>query len=238
MIQVTELRKRYRKVEALKGITLGVPSGGVTGILGPNGCGKTTLVKSILGLVVPDSGEITVHGVQINAGGSHREQIGYVPQNPEFPANLTVSELFSMVQDLRGRGAPLLARLIEEFGLASALSRTFGVLSGGTKQKVATVVAFMFDAPVLILDEPSVGLDPVSRAKLKDLLVDSAVAGKTVLIVSHLLGEVEPLLSQVAFLLDGELRFAGSIDEIQSHTPSGRLEDAVLRLTCAGSFGC
>ena len=221
-------------MSALKSVSAVAPAGAITGVLGPNGCGKTTLVKSVLGLVVPDAGRIVVQNTEVLSSGEHRKYIGYVPQNPDFPGNLTISELLELVQDLRGEAASSLSALVMKFNLSHVLDRNFGQLSGGTKQKVATVIALMFDAPVLILDEPSVGLDPVSRRTLRDLLVGAASDGKTVVIVSHLMSEVEPILSNVTFLLEGEVRFAGSLAEIQGMTPSGRLEDAVYNLASHG----
>ncbi len=229
MIEINSLYKRYGPVQALNGVTLNIPLGQVTGLIGPNGCGKTTLIKSILGLVHPDRGEITVSGQKIARDESYRQMIGYMPQNPEFPSALKVFEIFDLMEDLRGTKSQMRERLVAEFSLEKLLQRPFGVLSGGTKQKVAAISSLMFDTPILILDEPSVGLDPQSSVKLKALVKKRAESGGLVLLVSHIMSEMELLCDAMIFLLDGEVRFQGSVSELkaQSSPPTKDLETSV-----------
>lgn len=230
MIEITEVSKSYKKIRALQNVSLVVQPGAVTGVVGPNGCGKTTLIKAVLGLVIPDSGSIRVCGQVVDAKGTHRERIGYLPQNPDFPANLKVRELFRMVEDIRGCSANRLDELIEMFDMKRLLARHLGVLSGGMKQKVATTLAFMFDSPVLVLDEPSVGLDPIASVKLKSLLESEVKRGKTILLVSHVMSEAEQLMSAMAFLLEGNIEYFGKVKELQREAGTSTLESALIYL--------
>jgi Cu-processing system ATP-binding protein len=230
MITVLNVEKRYKQVKALAGVSLTAHPGKVTGILGPNGCGKTTLIKSILGLVVPDGGEITVGGSTIAGTWSYRRETGYMPQAADFPGNLIVRELFDMLEDIRNTVATRRQELIDLFSLNDQLNRPFGVLSGGTKQKVAVVAAFMFDAKVLVLDEPTVGLDPVAATRLKGLISTAAKSGKTILLVTHMVSEIEQLVDDMIFLLEGKIRFSGTISSIKKTAQTDALDKAIVRL--------
>ena len=153
MITIENLHKSFGKNKVLKGIGLDIDQPGILAVLGPNGSGKTTLIKSILGMVIPDQGKIFFDGKNIAGGWQYRNQIGYLPQIARFPENLTVSELLSMVRDLRDRQAND-QKLIEIFGLKLFLQHRLRNLSGGTRQKVNLMLTFMYDSPVMILDEP------------------------------------------------------------------------------------
>lgn len=236
MIQVVDLEKNFRQVRALRGVSLDVPSGQITGLLGPNACGKTTLIKSILGLVVPDGGKILIDGRPVLGEWTYRQKLGYMPQNPDFPVNLTISELLDMLEDIRDSRAIRRRELVELFELESFLQRPFGVLSGGTKQKVAAVSAFMFDPEILILDEPTVGLDPAAMFRIKGLMVEAAKAGKVVLLVSHIMSEVEQLVTQLVFLLDGSVLFSGSLEAIRERAGVSNLEEAVVKIIAPHSM--
>lgn len=230
MIKVREISKSFQEIRALNRVSLDVRQGRVLGILGPNGCGKTTLIKSILGLVVPDHGEIQVMNERVGNEGSYRKKLGYMPQNPEFPTNLMIDELFDMLEDVREAVAPLRKPLIHLFGLEKNLNRSFRVLSGGTRQKVAAVAAFMFDPDILVLDEPTVGLDPVSAAHFKKLVTEVIKRGKSVLLVTHILSEIEALADDLVFMLEGEVQYSGTLDELKSHTRTESIEEAVISL--------
>lgn len=230
MIRVEGLAKFYGRIRALQGVDLTLRPGQVTGLLGPNACGKTTLIKSILGLVIPDSGRIEIDGRVIGPDGQHRRKIGYLPQNPDFPANLSIRELFEMMADIRGEKASRQEELVRLFGLESSLKRVFSTLSGGTKQKVGATLAFMFDAPILILDEPTVGLDPVAALHLKGLVRDAVARGRSVLLVSHIVSEIEQLVSDIVFLLEGRVVFSGSLETALARRPGARLEDSIVDL--------
>lgn len=220
MITVRGLDKRYKSVHAIRSVDLDFSAGHVTGVLGPNGCGKTTLIKSMLGLVVPDNGIALLD----------RAKVGYMPQNTQFPGNLTACELFDMIEDIRGTKANRREELIELFEIREHLNKPTGQLSGGTRQKASAVMAFMFDPEVLILDEPTVGLDPVAVVRLKKLIAEAAGRGRTVILVTHMLAEIEQLVQQMYFMLEGQVKFSGSLNEIRERAATPDLDQAVVKL--------
>ncbi len=229
MIEVKSLSKNYGAIKALDAVTLKVNMGCVTALIGPNGCGKTTLIKSILGLVLPDSGEIYVDGQSIDKSYKYRHYLGYMPQNPDFPGNLTIHEMLDLLEDVRTQKAPARLELLELFNLNSSLNRPFSDLSGGTKQKVAAISAFMFEPKYLVLDEPTVGLDPLSAIKFKTLVRKSAAKGASVLFVSHILSEIEQLVENMIFILDGKIKFQGTLEGIRANQPKTiSLEEAIV----------
>lgn len=229
MIEIKQLIKNYGKVKVLKELDLDIRSGGIFAILGPNGSGKTTLIKSILGLVIPDSGRIAINGESILRKYEYRNNIDYLPQIANFPGNLTVNELISMVKDLRNK-VTRESDMIEMFGLEEFLDKKLSNLSGGTRQKVNLVLAFMFDSPVLFLDEPTSGLDPVSLLHLKKLISDEKTRGKTILITSHIMNFVEEMADEIVFLLDGKIYFKGTVSELQEQTGEKDLEHAIAAI--------
>jgi len=230
MIEISKLTKRFGDHEVLRGVDLTVDRGRVMGIVGPNGAGKTTLIKTLLGLCQPTSGDILLDGRTILGQEAYRAHIGYMPQIAHFPENLTAAELFDMVRDLRGTPGVLDASLLRGFALESQLDKPLRVLSGGTRQKVNACLALLFQPSLLVLDEPTAGLDPLSSAILKDRLLSLRGDGVTVLVASHIMSELEELCDDVAFLLDGVTRFAGPIGELTSTTRQANLERAIAAL--------
>ena len=230
MLQITNLTKRFGALDVLRGVDLTVGAGRVLALVGPNGAGKTTLIKSVVGLTRPDGGEIRLGGVPV-AGDAYRARIGYMSQIARFPENLTAAELIAMLVALRGAEAGALDEtLVERFGLAPHLGKPLRALSGGTRQKVKAVLAFLFRPELLILDEPTAGLDPVSSAILKDKVLEECGAGRGVLLTSHVMAEIEELADDVALLVDGRAAFTGSVDALLRSTGQTRLERAVAQL--------
>jgi len=229
MIQISNLNKRFGKLTVLDGLDLEIKTGGIFAILGPNGSGKTTLIKSILGMVIPNSGEIKIEDESILKKWDYRNQINYLPQIANFPANLSVKELIAMVKNLRPKEAHD-HELIKLFGLSPFLDKKLGNLSGGTKQKVNIVLTFMFDSDLIILDEPTTGLDPISLIHLKEIIQIEKEKGKTILITTHIMSFVEEVADEIVFLLDGEIYFKGSIENIKSQTGQSDLEHAIAHL--------
>ncbi|VAW11301.1 Nitrous oxide reductase maturation protein NosF (ATPase) [hydrothermal vent metagenome] len=229
MIEIKNLHKKFGKLTVLDGLDLIIDKGGVFSILGPNGSGKTTLIKCLLGMVIPNKGEITIDDQTILKKWDYRNNINYLPQIANFPANLSVVELIKMVKNLRPKIANE-QELIDKFGLNEFLNKKLGNLSGGTKQKVNLVLAFMFDSELIILDEPTTGLDPIALIHLKELIVKEKQKGKTILITTHIMGFVEEMADEIVFLLDGKIYFKGSIDALKKQTNQANLEHAIANL--------
>ncbi len=229
MIEIKSLNKRFGKLKVLEGLDLRIDSGGIFAVLGPNGSGKTTLIKSILGMVIPDKGDIQISGASVLKQSDYRNNINYLPQIANFPANLTVRELIKMVKNLRPKEANDQG-LIEHFGLEPFLDKKLGNLSGGTKQKVNIVLTFMFESDLIILDEPTTGLDPISLIHLKELIHIEKEKGKTILITTHIMSFVEEIADEIVFLLDGEIYFKGSSKELKERTAQVDLEHAIAKL--------
>ena len=229
MIEFTKTRKQFGKLNVLKDLDLNISGQGVFSILGPNGSGKTTLIKSILGMVVPDNGSIRINGEEILNQWEYRNNINYLPQIATFPGNLTVIELIEMVKDLKTKPAND-SELISLFGLEPYLGKKLNILSGGTKQKVNLVLTFMFESPIIILDEPSTGLDPLSLMQLKDLIQKEKQKGKTILLTTHIMSFAEEISDEVIFLLDGKIYFKGTLDEIKNRTGQDSLEKSIASI--------
>lgn len=213
----------------LDGLDLHIDSGGIFAVLGPNGSGKTTLIKSILGMVIPDQGEINIDGDSVLGEWKYRNDINYLPQIANFPANLNVRELIKMVKNLRPKEAND-KELIERFGLEVFLDKKLGNLSGGTKQKVNILLTFMFESDLIILDEPTTGLDPISLIHLKEIIREERSKGKTILITTHIMSFVEEIADEIVFLLDGEIYFKGSSTDLKQKTNQKDLEHAIAKL--------
>ncbi|MHB1224884.1 MAG: ABC transporter ATP-binding protein [Gemmatimonadaceae bacterium] len=235
MLEIRDLTKSFGALAVLRGVQLSVRAGRVTAVLGHNGAGKTTLIKSVLGLTRPDGGTIHLDG-QPATGDGYRARIGYMPQIARFPGNLSAAELMTMLADLRGidvrrdDGHMLDDELVERFDLGPHLRRPLRTLSGGTRQKVNAVLAFRFRPSLLILDEPTSGLDPVSSGVLKDRISAERLAGRTVVLTSHITSELEELADDVAFLVEGRVAFAGPVEELLLRTGQQRLERAIAQV--------
>ncbi len=210
MIKIERLNKKFGKLEVLKDLSLEIRKGSINAILGPNGSGKTTLIKCLLGMVIPDNGSIKINDLEVKDQWKYRDEIDYMPQIANFPSNLKVKEIISMLKDIRNREARD-AELIEYFELTPYLNKQLSYLSGGTKQKVNIVLAFMFDNPLLILDEPTNGLDPVALIKLKELIAKEIKLGKTILFTTHIIRLVEELAEDIVFLLEGKIYYQGPV---------------------------
>ncbi|RMH66051.1 MAG: ABC transporter ATP-binding protein [Calditrichaeota bacterium] len=229
MLKVKDLHKSYGPVNVLKGVNIDFKPGEITAVLGPNGSGKTTLLKSILGMVIPQKGAIMLDGASILGNWQYRDKIAYVPQIANFPGNIRVEELIRMIRDIRP-GAGAYQELAETLKLTPFFKKKLSALSGGTRQKVNLVLAFMFDAPLVILDEPTAGLDPVALIILKDLIAEQKARGKTILITTHIMNLVEEMADKVVFLLDGTVYFHGAVQELKEHTGRDHMEKAIAAI--------
>jgi len=229
MVSIQNLHKKFGKNTVLAGIDFSVEENGVIAVLGPNGSGKTTLIKSILGMVISDSGTISVQKNDIKKNWEYRKNIDYLPQIANFPGNLKVRELITMIKDLRNKDADD-QTLIDFFKIQPFLDKKLANLSGGTKQKVNLVLCFMFDSPLIILDEPTSGLDPVALIKLKEIIHREKAKGKTILITSHIMNFVEEVADRVVFILDGKIYFNGTTNQLKQQTGNPDFEHAIATL--------
>ncbi|MDO9039627.1 MAG: ABC transporter ATP-binding protein [Lutibacter sp.] len=229
MIEFKNLHKRFGKLVVLDGLDLEIHKGGIFAILGPNGSGKTTLIKCLLGMVIPNKGDIFFEKKSVLRKWEYRNNLNYLPQIANFPPNLTVLELINMVKNLRPKTANE-QELIELFGLKSFLDKKLGNLSGGTKQKVNIVLAFMFDSDLIVLDEPTNGLDPIALIHLKKIIQKEKDKGKTILITTHIMSFVDEVADEIVFLLDGKIYFKGTIDALKKQTNNDNLEHAIANL--------
>jgi Cu-processing system ATP-binding protein len=235
MIRIRGLTKRFGSVQVLRAVDLEIAAGRVTAIVGPNGAGKTTLMKSILGLTRIDDGKVLIDGERVGDDPAYRARIGYMPQIARFPENLSANELIAMLRDLRGPATELDDELIERLHLADHLDKPFRTLSGGTRQKVNAVLAFLFRPDLLVLDEPTSGLDPVSSAILRDKILEVRDSGRTVIVTSHVLSDLDALADDIAFLVDGEVGFAGRVHDLKLATRQLSLERAIAHVMLKGA---
>lgn len=229
MIQIDKIEKSFGPLDILKGIDLRLEKGKIYAFLGPNGSGKTTLLKCILGMVRPGSGKITVKGSDIKDGPHYKYDIGYMPQIAQFPENLKVEELIEMIKNIRKQPS-YEGKYLSYFGLDEVLQKKLKNLSGGMKQKVNAVIALMFNPSILILDEPSVGLDPIAHLKLKNVILSEKEKGKTVLLTTHILNDVEELADEIVFLLDGRIYFKGTLEALLKSQNEEKLDRAIARM--------
>lgn len=230
MIQIDNLHKKFGRNQVLFNLDLDIHSGGIFAVLGPNGSGKTTLIKCILGMVIPSSGQIEVQDNTIKKKWKYRQDINYLPQIANFPGNLKVKELIRMIKDLRQKESNEEV-LVKLFGLEPFLDKKLGTLSGGTKQKVNIVLTFMFDSPLIILDEPTTGLDPASLIKLKELILQEKNKGKTILITTHIMQFVEEMADEIVYLLEGNIFFKGTVEQLMTRTKQTDFEHAIAAIT-------
>lgn len=230
MISVNLLSKKFGKQEVLKDFNLSFDKGNSYAIMGPNGSGKTTLIKSILGMVLPDSGEILVKGQSIKGSESYRSIIGYMPQIGRYPQNMKVGQLFSMMKDMRPEIKNYDLDLVEGFELEKIKDKSMGTLSGGTVQKVSAALAFLFNPEILILDEPTAGLDPIAVEILKSKITRERKAGKLILVTSHILSDLEELTNHAIYIFEGKVFFNDSIESLKELTSEEKFSPAIAKL--------
>ena len=231
MIAFKNISKSFGKTKILDQLNLELLKGQSIALIGPNGSGKTTLIKCLLGLVVPTSGKIQIEGVNTIGSWLHRSNIGYMPQIGRYPDNITVMQLFEMIKEVRkDTYTKLDEELLHSFDIFKFENKTMRSLSGGMRQKVSACLAFMFDPEILILDEPTAGLDPISSEILKEKLKKELTKGKLVLITSHILSDLEELTDKIIYLNEGNIVFFKKVEELKSETGSINLSKAIARI--------
>ena len=227
MILIQKIQKNFKKLEALHQVEAEFLPGQVISLIGPNGSGKTTLIKTILGLVKPDSGIIRFNGISTSDNVDYRKNIGYMPQIGRYPDHMKIGQLFSMIKNLRGNTGAVDEELYYQFRLDTLLDKNMKSLSGGTRQKVSAALAFMFDPGVLILDEPTAGLDPLSSEILKEKVIREKQKGKLILITSHVLSDLEELTTDVMYLQEGKVMFYKPLQTLQEETGESKLSKVI-----------
>lgn len=228
MIEITELVMNYGKSRALNGVNLSLQKGQAAALMGPNGSGKSTLLKSILGLVIPQKGKIFVNKTDIKNNYQYRNSIGYMPQIANYPENLKVKELFNIVKDIRSSFKNIDEELLEKFRIYEIYDKYFGQLSGGYKQRVTASIAFLFDPEILILDEPTASLDPLSTEIIKSKIIESKKENKLIIISSHIISEMDELADSIIYLLDGSVKLNMDVRDIKNGSGE-RLGKAITR---------
>jgi len=230
LVHIRALTKSYGAQRVLQGVDLDITRGAVTAVIGPNGAGKTTLNKVLLGLVRPDAGTLLFDGRDMRNDTRHRERVGYMPQAARFPENFTARDVLAVLTDLRESAPARDDSLLEAFGLAAFLDRPVRALSGGQRQRLNAVAAFLFCPDLLLLDEPTAGLDPIASGILKDKICEVRDAGRAVLITSHVLSELEEFADVVVFLHEGRVRWVGALTLLLARTNAPTLERAIAEL--------
>lgn len=237
MITLKNIEKKFGKYHVLKHISLNVEPGKITAIVGPNGSGKTTIIKTILGLVKPDSGDIMIDEISILGEHLYRKNIGYMPQSASFPENLTVQEVIKMISDLRNEQIDLESNLIDVLNLIPEMNKQIKNLSGGNKQKLSAYIALIFNPSIIILDEPTAGLDPVASSNLKQRILAERSFGKTIILTSHIMSEIEELADNIIFLIDGRIVFDGEVRDLIESCGEHKLEKAIANMMTENANG-
>jgi len=231
MLTIDRISKKFGKLKVLDQISVAFSSGQTVSLVGPNGSGKTTLIKCILGLVLPDVGNIIVNGMAAANGFDYRRHIGYMPQIGRYPDNMRVAQVFDMIREIRSDFTGSSDDdLIRAFGVAAFENKSMSALSGGMRQKVSACLAFMFQPPILILDEPTAGLDPLASEVLKEKLMAEKAKGKLILITSHILSDFDELTSHILYLMEGKKALFQPVEALREHTGEARLNRAIAQL--------
>ena len=231
MIEVQNLTKKFDRFTALENLNLSFTDGKSIALIGPNGCGKTTLIKSILGLNVIETGDILVDGKSVKDDYLYRREIGYMPQIGRYPENMTIGQTIKMIKDTRKISETHLdTELLESFELEKMFEKKMGNLSGGTTQKVSAVLAFMFDPKIIILDEPTAGLDPLSSEILKEKLIKEKNKGKLIIITSHLLSELDDMVSEIVFINEGKVIVQQSVTDLMTERKSEKISESIVSI--------
>lgn len=238
MILFKDIEKSFGKLNVLSDVNVEFSGGHSIAVVGPNGSGKTTLIKMLLGMVLPDKGKVYFDGKSISESHQYRGRIGYMPQISNYPPNLKVSQLISMMTDIResaGWTGKLDNELIDAFEIDSFSNKTMGTLSGGTRQKVGAALAFRFNPDVLILDEPTAGLDPAACEILKDKIQNERQKGKLLILTSHILSDLDELTDHILFMSNSRIQFYQEIKGLKEEFQEDKLGKIIAQLMRAKS---
>jgi ABC-2 type transport system ATP-binding protein len=237
VIQFDGLSKQYGDFAAVRDLTFSVAGGEVFGFLGPNGAGKTTTIRMMMGILVPSSGRATIDGLDCQTERVEvKRKVGYLPDSPIFYDFLRGREILEFVAEMHGQQRPEAqanaGRLLEALALGDAAEEYAVNYSMGMKKKLGLACALIHDPSVLILDEPTNGLDPRAAREVQGLLRDCAARGKTIFLSTHLLDMAERLCTRLGIIHRGELVAAGALEALRSQVvPGGSLEEVFLKAT-------
>jgi ABC-2 type transport system ATP-binding protein len=237
VIQLDGLGKQYGSFVAVRDLTFQVAGGEVFGFLGPNGAGKTTTIRMLMGILVPSSGRATIDGLDCQTERVEvKRRVGYLPDSPIFYDFLRGREVLEFVAEMQGQSRKEArdnaTRLLTELALGEAAEEFAVNYSMGMKKKLGLACALIHDPSVLILDEPTNGLDPRAAREVQELLRDCAARGKTIFLSTHLLDMAERLCTRLGIIHKGELVAAGELDALRRDVvPGGTLEEVFLKAT-------
>lgn len=215
ILQLTDLTKSYGKIKALDKVSFDVPEGTIFGILGPNGSGKTTLLSIVLDVLRSDGGSFKLFEEEPNA--FHRKRIGSLLETPNFYHYLSARQNLEIAAEIKGRGKEDIETVLKQVNLFDRRNSPFSTFSLGMKQRLAIASALLGNPDVLLLDEPTNGLDPVGISEIRMLILDLASKGKTIIMASHLLDEVEKVCTHAVILKFGKQITSGPVSEILSN---------------------
>jgi Cu-processing system ATP-binding protein len=232
MIKTFKLSKTYGRQTVLSDLNVTGEAGQSIALIGPNGAGKTTLSKILLGQVIPSSGKVEINGTDITDGPQYRRYLGYMPQISRFPEQMKTQQLFSLVRNLRPdvTADDYDTEMYDELDIASMQNKALGALSGGMRQRVSAALAFYFNPQLLILDEPTAGLDPLANEILKNKIRQYAEKQRLIITTSHILSDLDEICNHVIFLMDGKVHFSGGISALQQQTKETKLNRMVVSL--------
>ena len=231
MIEIKNLTKKFNKFTALNQVNIRFNNGHSVALIGPNGCGKTTLIKCILGLNVVEDGDILVNNESVKEHYLYRKNIGYMPQIGRYPENMTIAQTIQMIKDTRKVSeSELDTELLEAFELENIFDKKMRTLSGGTTQKVSAVLAFLFNPGIIILDEPTAGLDPLASEILKNKIIKEKNKGKLIIITSHLLSELDDIVSEIVFMNEGKVIVHQSVEELMTERKTEKISESIISI--------
>ena len=231
MIEIKKLTKKFNKFTALNQVNIRFNDGHSVALIGPNGCGKTTLIKCILGLNVVEDGDILVNNESVKEHYLYRKNIGYMPQIGRYPENMTIAQTIQMIKDTRKVSeSELDTELLEAFELENIFDKKMRTLSGGTTQKVSAVLAFLFNPGIIILDEPTAGLDPLASEILKNKIIKEKNKGKLIIITSHLLSELDDIVSEIVFMNEGKVIVHQSVEELMTERKTEKISESIISI--------
>ena len=239
MLEVKNLVKRFGPLVAVKGVSFTVGEGEVLGFLGPNGAGKSTTMRMITGFLPPTSGTAVICGRDITREPVEaKKALGYLPESAPSYKAMKVREYLAFVAEVRGLSGRARRTAVSEVIVRAKLEKVAGqtieTLSKGYRQRTAFAAAILHDPKVLIMDEPTDGLDPNQKQTVRQMIRDMAGEGKAIIISTHILEEVDAVCTRVIVIADGEKKFDGTPDALKAMDPSGKLDVVFRNLTTKG----